>query len=478
MNNALKKNSIGSKGKILVIDDEPDIGMIFNKILTDHGYEVISTQSGRDGLKKLRDFIPLVVFLDLILPDENGIDILKEMKKLHPDIIVIMMTGHSSIQTAVKAVKLGAYDYIPKPVPIEGLMEIIGKAAKSRILSLEKKNAAANNISLNDIIGRSEAMQKVFDLIKSVASYDVNVIIKGESGTGKELVACAIHSLSKRRDGPFIPLDCSALPDNLIESELFGYERGAFTGADDIKLGRFERAEDGTIFLDEIGNLAMHIQSKLLRFLQSRKVDRLGGRQSIKTNIRVISATNTDLEKAISEGRFREDLYHRLNVFEIIVPPLRDRGDDTIALSRYFLEKFNKELGKDVKGFSSGVMELFRDYHWPGNVRELENIVESTLVMAEDRVLFDHIPPHIIRRLEKTAEKNNSSGNLLSESNRSNDALSFKEKRKEATETMEKLFIERTLNETNWNKKKASEYLGIDYKSLFNKIKKYDLKRQ
>ncbi len=495
MQNTLNKQIIKSKGKILVIDNEPEISWIFSKILGEYGYEVISSQTGKEGLDKVRKCIPDLVFLDLKLQGVSGIDILKSIKEINPDIQVIIITAHETIQTAVHAMRLGAYDYIPKPIPNDRLKIIVDKVIENQQLSKQVDFLKKGNIALNEIIGQSLPMQKLFKMIKCAAPHDVGVILRGESGTGKELVARAIHTLSNRRDKSFVPLDCATLPDSLVESELFGYERGAFTGADNLKIGKFEMAKDGTVFLDEIANLTTLIQVKLLRVLQERKIERLGGKKPISINVRIITATNRNLEEAIGNGEFREDLYHRLNVFEIILPPLRERGDDILLLSRYFLRKFNKEMDTNVKEFSPEVIEIFNRCQWPGNVRELENTIKSSIILAKDKVLPSHLPFHITRNIKNPPlarsrfadeiKGNNLSGSMESLSPNGNldirmvgyHKISLKEARRNIINDTEKYMIERTLNENGWNKKRTAQILEIDYKSLWTKIKKYSITR-
>jgi len=470
-NNSSKHNN---RGKILVIDDEPEIGWIFSKILSDNGYEVTSSQTGKGGLKQVQKAMPDLVFLDLKLSDCDGISVLKEIKNVNPDVLVIMITAHETIQTAVQAMKLGAYDYIPKPIPNERLKIIVDKALETQSLSREVKLLRKGADPLSEIIGQSHPMQKLFKLVRSAASHDVSVILRGESGTGKELVARAIYALSGRRNKPFIPVDCATLPETLVESELFGYEKGAFTGADALKIGKLETANRGTLFLDEIGNLTTHIQVKLLRILQERKIERLGGKGPISIDVRIISATNMDLEKAVGNGEFRDDLYHRLNVFEIILPPLRERGDDISLLAQYFLERFNREMGKNIKGFSDEAIDSFKNYSWPGNVRELENTVKSAIILAKDRILPGHLSSNISKSMEANTKGTNS---IFSNPKTNSNSVSLKEAKRGVVEDAEKYLIEKTLNETGWNKKKAAQALDIDYKSLFTKIKKYGIKK-
>ncbi len=457
--------------KILVIDDENEIGWIFSKILGDAGYNIISTTSGKEGLKKLISFTPDLIFLDLKLPDENGIDILKKIKEIDSEIMVIMITAFETIHDAVAAMKLGAYDYIPKPIPNDRLKIIVDQAIEKKHLSKKVDLLTRDINALDEIVGQSPAIQKVFKLIQNVAQHDISVILRGESGTGKELVARAIHSLSKRKDKFFVPVDCATLPDTLVESELFGYEKGAFTGADSLKIGRFEMANEGTIFLDEIGNLAMHIQIKLLRVLQEGTVERLGGRKTKKLDVRIISATNKNLEEALETGEFRDDLYHRLNVFEITLPPLRERGDDLIILSQYFLNKFNNEYNKHVEGFSDEVMEIFRTYSWPGNVRELGNTIRASIILAKDKIMVNNLPARIRLNLEIHKNKIIPDINIKEKL----DVMTLKSIKKNVVQNMEKQIIEQVLSDVNWNKTKASKILDIDYKSLYNKIKQYNI---
>ena len=473
-------NKIKHRGNILVIDDEPEIGWIFSKILGDNGYEVFSSQTGKGGLEKVRKNTPDLVFLDLKLPDTSGVDVLREIKAIDPGILVIMITAYETIQTAVSAMKMGAYDYVSKPVPNERLKIIVDKAMESRRLKEQVDFLTKGTGTLSEILGQSQVMQDLFKLIKSVSVHDVSVILRGESGTGKELVARAIHSLSKRKNKPFVPVDSATLPETLVESELFGYEKGAFTGATALKIGKFEMAEGGTLFLDEIGNLTTHIQIKLLRVLQERKIEHLGGKSSIPINVRIISATNKNLEEAIKKAEFRDDLYHRLNVFEIVLPPLRERGEDVILIAEHLLKRLNKEMEKSVEEISSEVTDIFGRYSWPGNVRELENTMKFAVILAKDKVLPKHLPDHITRNVAdaNTFVERGAAFPVFSNLKGELDNLPLKEAKKNVTEKMEKYLIEKTLNDTNWNKKKTAQALGIDYKSLFTKIKRYNIARR
>jgi len=451
--------------KILIIDDEPKIGWIFSKVLGDE-YNVLSSKTGREGFAMIKKEKPDLVFLDVRLPDTPGVELLQEVRKIEKNLLVIMLTACESVQTAVEAMKLGAYDYLTKPVPNDRLKIIIKNALETRHLE-EKVHTLESKLkkrsTLEDIQGTSPAIQKVFDLIRRVAGHDVNVLLIGESGTGKELVARAIHSESDRSNEPFVPVDCSAIPETLIESELFGHEKGAYTGAISAQAGKFESAKGGTIFLDEIGNLPKSVQAKLLRVIQEREIFRLGGTKSIRVNIRLIAATNRDLSKAVSTGEFREDLYHRLNVFPIFLPSLRERGEDILLLSHYFLEKFSKELGKSVKELSREAEALLTHYRWPGNVREVENAVKHALLMVSDgekTILPKHLPESI--RESSSVSQPVGDGSLRTAS-------------KGAAQKVERELILKTLKETNWNKRRASRILKIDYKTLFNKLKEHSI---
>lgn len=386
------------KEKILVIDDEPDIGWLFSKILVEDDYWVSTALNGQEGISKIKKEQPDLIFLDIKLPGMDGIETLKKIRQFNKDILVIMMTAYETVDTAIEAMKLGAYDYLSKPIDNKKIKIIVKNALKTRNLTkevTELREKISEKHYIETLIGKSSQIEKIHDLVKTVAAHDITVLIQGESGTGKELVARAIHYGSKRKDKPFIVIDSSILPDTLVESEIFGHEKGAFTGAHERKLGKFESAQGGTVFLDEIGNLTPQIQVKLLRVLQEREIERLGGKKPIKVDIRLIGATNIDLEKAIKLGRFREDLYYRLNVFPIHLPPLREREDEVPLLAKHFLARFNQELKKNVKNLSPEAMELLSNYTWPGNVRELSNTIESSVLMANDTIHPHHLPKKI-----------------------------------------------------------------------------------
>lgn len=453
-----------AKEKILVIDDEPGIGWLFSKILVDEGYTVSTALNGKKGLAQIKKEQPDLIFLDLMLPGIDGIETLKEIRKLNNNTIIIMLTAYETVKTAIEAMKLGAYDYLSKPVDNEKIKIIIKNALQARNLTQEVTNLRqriTEEFSVDSIVGRSPQMQKILNMVKTVASHDITVLIQGGSGTGKELIAQAIHYGSIRADKPFVAIDCAILPDTLVESEIFGYEKGAFTGANQRKLGKFELAQGGTVLLDEIGNLTTQTQVKLLRTLQEREIERLGGKKPIKVDIRLVAATNINLEKAIKQGHFREDLFYRLNVFPIHLPPLKEREGDIPLLSMHFLRKCHKELKKKVKFISPKATEILENYSWPGNVRELKNTIESAALLAEDAILPQHLPIQMQKTHEIPVKLD---GSLREVSN-------------QAKQKVEKELITRVLKKVNWNKSKASKKLKVDYKTLYNKIKEYNIKR-
>jgi len=450
--------------KILVIDDEKDIGWLFSKILKEEGYQVLISLTGIDGISTIKKEKPDLVILDLRLPGMDGVETLREIRRFDKDLLVIVLTGFEAVQSAVEAMKLGAYDYLSKPVNIEKIKTTIKDALRAQSIIKKKGNLCQKingKISFDHIVRDSPQMQEVHDLVKRVAAHDITVFLKGESGTGKELVARAIHNASGRSDRPFVVIDCAILPDTLVESEIFGHEKGAFTGAHERKLGKFELAEKGTVFLDEIGNLTAHTQVKLLRALQEREIERLGGKKPIKVDFRLIVATNVDLENAITTGRFREDLYYRLSVFHISLPPLRERDGDIRLLADYYLKKFNHIFEKNVKQFSPEALDLLDQYSWPGNVRELRNVLESAVLLASDTILPQHLP----LKIQDISKKRISFPNSL------------REVGKEAKQRAEKEVIVKVLDEVNWNKSRAAKVLDVDYKTLYYKIKEYHIQR-
>lgn len=439
--------------KILVIDDEESMREGCIQTLTDEGYKALGAENGNRGLKMAKEESFDLVILDLRMPGLHGLDVLKELRADDPDIMVIVITGYATIDSAVEAMKRGAYDFLPKPFSPETLVEIAKRALDKRRLTLENvclRLELDGRIGRNAIMGRSPPMMKIDELIKKVAPTDSTVLIYGETGVGKELVANAIHRASERRDKPFVVVDCGALVESLFESELFGHVKGAFTGAIETKHGKFELANGGTIFLDEIANVGSNIQAKLLRVVQEREVVKVGSSRKIDVDVRIVAATNKDLKEEMQEGRFREDLFYRLNVVPIHLPPLRDRREDIPVLVEYFLKKFREKRKRDVTGISEEAMHSLKAYDWPGNVRELENAIERAVVMAEEAIVQPADLPHY-EQAESAAES--AQGTRLAK--------------------VEEQEIVRALKRCNGHKSQTAAYLGINRKTLREKIRKY-----
>lgn len=449
------------KKRILIADDDLGMRESLEAVLTADGLEVKIAVNGIETKNILEQETFDLMLLDFKMPDCTGLDLLPTIKELAPDMAVIVMTAYGTIKVAVDAVKQGAFDFITKPFELEELRLIIEKALE--IQQLTKENSALR-VMLNkkfifkNIIGTSAQMQEVFELIKKVASYDVTVLISGESGTGKELVAQAIHQNSLRRDKPFVKLNCAALPETLLESELFGYDKGAFTGATASKPGRFELAEGGTLFLDEIGDTSLNMQAKLLRVLQEKEYERVGGRKTIKADVRILAATNRDLKHAMEQKQFREDLYYRLNVFPICLTPLRERKEDIPALAHHFLKELNLLFQKDFSSISREAMDCLLQYQWPGNIRELKNALEKAVLLGDGKILLaKHLPEEVLKQSAKHIS-------------------SVKETQFTSLENLEREHILQVLNEEDWNQTRSAEILGIHRNTLREKIKKLDLK--
>ncbi|MCK4353313.1 sigma-54-dependent Fis family transcriptional regulator, partial [candidate division WOR-3 bacterium] len=437
--------------KILIIDDDKDVRWTLSKLLNNEGYKTLEASDGKSGISSACNNLPDLIFLDIKLPDLNGIEVLRKIKELSKDLIIIVLTGYGTIDNAVRAIKIGAYDYITKPFDIDKLKVIVKNALELRRISKELselKKQTTKRFKFGNMIGQSKAMQGLYNLIETVAPQDITVFIHGESGTGKELLARAIHNHSKRKDGPFQAVDCATLPETLVESELFGYEKGAFTGANTMKLGKFELANKGTLFLDEVGNLTSNTQMKLLRVLQERKIERLGGKKTIRIDVRVIAATNKDLKEAIKKEEFREDLYYRLNVFSIKLPPLRERKGDILLLTNYFIKIFNKQFNKNIKNISPETVKLLEIHSWHGNVRELENAIQHAVVLARTTVLPEHLPSNIYKAYSSQA--------LASEST----------SLREETVELEKKRLSEALKKTGGSLTEASKLLGISFRSI------------
>ena len=457
------------KETILLVDDDPEILWVFSKILSEEGYRVITAEEGKKALAEIEEEKPDLVILDLVMPGMDGIQTLRKAKEIDENLLVIILTAYGSIESAVKAIKLGAYDYLTRPIDNERMKIVIKNALKTQSLNrkvTDLQEQLGEKFKFSNIIGNSSQTQKVYQLVKRAAPYDITVLLQGETGTGKELIARAIHWNSSRADKPFVAIDCAALPETLVESEIFGYEKGAFTGADRRKLGKIELAEGGTLFLDEVGNLTPATQVKLLRALEERKIEHLGGKEPIGVNVRIIAATNIDLREAIKKGLFREDLYHRLNVFSIFLPPLRERKGDVLLLAKHFLQEFNQKLNKDIKGFSPEAIKVLLKYQWPGNVRELKNAVESAVLLADDTIL----PEHLLLNMQKINDKLGVNWSFELQKD-----VPLKRMSKRITQKVERELIIQALKETHWNKRKTARILDIDYKTLYNKMKRYSI---
>jgi DNA-binding NtrC family response regulator len=448
------------KHNLLIIEDDKIMRVTLTDYLRSKGHGVVACSLGADGIAGFDKGDFSLVISDVMLPDMNGLDILKKIKEKAPRAVVLIITAYGTIKDAVEALKLGAFDYITKPFALEEFNLIINRALEVKELrdeNIRLKKNLSECFSFPNIIGDSPEMNNVYDLIGKVSKIDSTVFILGESGTGKELVATTIHYQSDRRKGPFIKVNCAALPENLIESELFGVEKGAFTGADRRKAGRFERADKGTIFLDEIGDLSAGVQTKLLRVLQDGSFERVGGTKTLKVDARVITATNKNIEEEIKEGGFREDLYYRLNVIPIRMPALRERKEDISPLIDSFLANYNCAFGKKVSLSSEAITALF-DYDYPGNVRELKNILERLVGLASTEVIsIDSLPEHVAKQ----------QGKMIAN-------VSLAEVSAEA----EKVHIMKTLKSAKGNKTRTAELLGISRKTLWEKIKLFDIEKK
>ncbi len=458
--------------RILVVDDEEIVGESCKRILEEEGYEVETALSGEEAFRKMKENPYDIVLTDLKMPGIDGMEVLKTIRKDYPDTLVIMITGFATVETAVESMKLGAFDYIPKPFTPDEVSIVVKKALDQKTLLLENlylRQELQEKYGFHNIVGKSKKMQEIYRIIVKVAPTDSTVLIYGQSGTGKELIARAIHFNSPRRDKPFVPVDCAVLAENLLESELFGHVRGSFTGAVTTKPGLFEVADGGTVFLDEVGNISLGIQAKLLRVLQEKEFTPVGGTKPKKVDIRLISATNKDLEKMIKEGTFREDLYYRLNFVPIFLPPLKERQEDIPLLAVHFLKKFSEEMGKSIKGFTSEAMEKLMRYSWPGNVRELENVIGRTAVMIDEEMVR---PEHLI--LQTQDEKVESKISIPTTSEELKEIK--KHLREKAVEEIEKAFVLRALDRNNWNVTRAAEEVGMLRPNFQALMRKYNLR--
>jgi len=443
--------------RILIVDDEVDSRDALAELTQRWGYGVQTASDGAEALRRAIEWHPDVILTDLVMPNMDGLWLLRALRGELPDCPVVLLTGRGTIQTAVQAIREGAFDFIEKPLEVPRLRIVLERALEKketmREVQLLRRRLAALAPG-TDVIGSGPAMQKVFELVQKVAPSNASVVISGESGTGKEVVARAIHNLSPRKEKPLLALNCSAFPATLIESELFGYERGAFTGADQRRLGNFELANDGTLFLDEIAELPLELQGKFLRVLEERTIRRLGGRSDVEVDVRVICATNRDLKEEIKAGRFREDLYFRLHVFSISLPPLKERREDIPLLVHHFIEKYNGETGKRVQGVAPGAMAVLQGYAWPGNIRELRNTVERAMILVDGDVIEEeHLPPDMQPSRPEAATLRLPMGISLDQ--------------------VEKEYILASLQRNGGNKARTADALGISEKTLYNKLNRY-----
>ena len=445
---------MNSKGSILIVDDEAVVRDSLGKWFGEEGYAVETASTAREALLKLPAQRWDLALVDIKMPGMDGLELQRKVHEVDPQIIIIIMTGYASVETAVQALKNGAYDYIMKPFDPDDLSHVISKALEHRSVQQENLRLRENLEALQcvELVGQSAAMQNVLELVRTVAPADTTVLITGDSGTGKELVARAIHNLSPRRFMPMVAIHCGALTETLLESELFGHEKGAFTGAQYRKKGKFEVAEGGTVFLDEISDISLKTQTDLLRVLQEKEITRVGGTQTLKVDFRAVAATNKDLEAKVAEGTFRPDLFYRLNVFEIRVPPLRERREDIALLADHFVQKFSRAMNKPFSSISRPAVELLTQYDWPGNVRELENAIERAMVVG-------HGPE--IQSTDLPLKLNHTS--VIPSS--------------QTLEDVEREHILKVLEGCHWNQSMAARVLKIDRVTLYNKIKKYGFRK-
>jgi len=460
---------------ILIIDDEPNIHYSFEKILSPD-YRVISAHSAKEGLEKLRRERPDVIVMDVRMPGMDGLEALKQIREIDDKVQIIMMTAYGTVNTAITAMKFGAFEYLLKPFDVQKMRDVIDKAVENSrrtrrqtTVSPEKKEPRDENGDM--IVGSSEAMQDVYKLIGQVAAQDVTVLIRGESGTGKELVARAIYQHSRRANRAFLEVNCAALPETLLESELFGYEKGAFTGANERRMGKFEQVDYGTLFLDEIGEMSLATQAKILRVIQHGEFTRVGGNNVIRTDVRLIVATHRDLEAAIQAGQFREDLFYRLNVIPIFLPPLRERREDIPELVKYFIGRYGRETGKNISGIDKDALKMLREHLWPGNVRQLENCIRRAVVLGKGVMLSaddleignttgltqptEEALETMLDRILQTVIRENPNGRLWP--------------------IVEEMLIAKVLQQTRGNQARAARILGIHRNTLRNRIERYGL---
>ena len=441
----------------MIVDDEEGIRESLSGIFEDEGHEVLTAGSGEEALRALKEQTPDVILLDVWLPGIDGLETLKEIKGLNPDLPVIMISGHGNIELALKATRAGAYDFLEKPLSLERVLLVAQRALEKRTIEIENKTLRQDRIKKWRLVGNSPKMIKLREQIEMAGKSNGRVLILGESGSGKELIAHLLHEHSSRVEKPFVEMNCAAIPQELIESEMFGHEKGSFTGAFERKKGKFELADEGTLFLDEVGDMSLTTQSKVLRVMETQEFQRVGGNKNIKVDVRIIAATNKDLIEEAKKGNFREDLLYRLNVIPISVPPLRERKEDIPAIVEHFLSYFAEEYGQKPKTITEDGLKALESYEWPGNIRELRNMIERLVIMTPSNMI--------------------TTKNIMMISAARSDYFVFNTL-KEARDSFEKDFIIKKLEENNWNISKTAEILDIERSNLHRKIKAYDIKTQ
>jgi two-component system, NtrC family, response regulator AtoC len=468
---------------ILVVDDEKGIRWSFSKALEDEGYTVLQAEHAAAALQMFEENDIDLVILDMKLPDMSGLDVMEKMREVKKDILILIITAYADVETAVRAMKMGAYNYRNKPVDPEDLKESVKKALENLALHEEVsfiRNKEKNDYSLKNILGKAQSIKDLLDVVKKVAeSGSSTVLIRGETGTGKELIARAIHYSSDRKDFPFVDINCTAIPENLLESELFGYEKGAFTDAKQNRKGVFELADGGTLFMDEIGDMSYAMQAKLLRVLQEKSFKKVGGSKNISVNVRIIASTNMDLEKAIKENKFREDLYYRLKVIPVHLPPLREREDDSLILAMHFLKQFNKEFKKSIKGFETDAVKLIKAYTWPGNIRELKNVLERAVLLENvEKISAKSLMIHLERNPgvpDKAMEPKPADGQLQEAA--IPEGRCMLELDDYTLESAEKALIRKALVMNSWNRNTVAASIGINRTTLYSKMKKFGISK-
>jgi nitrogen regulation protein NR(I) len=463
---------------LLVIDDEPSVRYSFRRVLSADGVTVLTAATGREGVDMARAQAPDVVVLDLRLPDGSGLDFFKELRELDPRRPVLFITAHGDAEAAIEAMKGGAFDYLIKPVDLDRLSTLLERAFDAARLMHQPAVLPTEDVG-DRIVGHSPAIQEMSKAIGRLAPQDVNVLILGESGAGKELIARALYQHSKRADKPFLAINCAAIPETLLESELFGHEQGAYTGAVRRRIGKFEQADGGTLFLDEIGDMTPATQAKMLRVLQDQRFERLGGGETVQTQARILAATNKDLEKEVAEGRFRKDLYYRLKVVTITAPPLRERPEDVAELAHYFLFRFNRELSLDLRGFDPEALELLQGHSWPGNVRELQGVLKQAMLQAAGRLLLPEFLPETLRRDRAAAASASAPSAAAAQDLSALIEASLKEypgkAHEKVIEAVERALFTRVLRETQGHQARASELLGLNRATLRAKLRSLGL---